>query len=169
MSTASKTIELKRGVVTGVGIVSPIGSGTEPFLDSLLEGRSAVKLIERFDTTDFPVKIAAEICGFDPSSFMDRKWARRMDLYAQYGVSAATMALEDSAYPVDEDPYAVGALVGSGVGGLYTFYDQIGVLLEKGPARVSPFFIPMMLPNMASACSSILLGLKGPVTATCTA
>lgn len=169
MSTASKTIELKRVVVTGVGIVSPIGIGTEPFLDSLLEGRSAVKLIERFDTTDFPVKIAAEICGFDPSSFMDRKWARRMDLYAQYGVSAATMALEDSAYPVDEDPYAVGALVGSGVGGLYTFYDQIGVLLEKGPARVSPFFIPMMIPNMASACSSILLGLKGPVNATCTA
>lgn len=169
MSTASKTIELKRVVVTGVGIVSPIGIGTEPFLDSLLEGRSAVKLIERFDTTDFPVKIAAEICGFDPSSFMDKKWARRMDLYAQYGVSAATMALEDSAYPVDEDPYAVGALLGSGVGGLYTFYDQIGVLLEKGPARVSPFFIPMMIPNMASACSSILLGLKGPVNATCTA
>jgi len=169
MSVVSRTIELKRVVVTGVGVVSPVGIGKEPFLDSLLAGRSGVKLIERFDTTDFPVKIAAEICDFDPSSFIDRKWARRMDLYAQYGTSAATMALEDSAYPVDEDPYAVGALIGSGVGGLYTFYDQIGVLLEKGPDRVSPFFIPMMIPNMASACSSILLGLKGPVNATCTA
>lgn len=169
MSSASKTIELKRVVVTGVGIVSPVGIGKERFLDSLLAGRSGVKLIERFDTTDYPVKIAAEICDFDPSSYIEKKWAKRMDLYAQYGTSAATMALEDSGYPVEEDPFAVGALIGSGVGGLYTFYDQIGVLLEKGPSRVSPFFIPMMIPNMASACSSILLGLKGPVNATCTA
>lgn len=142
MSAVSRTIELKRVVVTGVGVVSPVGTGKEPFLDSLLAGRSGVKLIERFDTADFPVKIAAEICGFDPSSFIDRKWARRMDLYAQYGTSAATMALEDSAYPVDEDPYAVGALIGSGVGGLYTFYDQIGVLLEKGPAQSAPSSSP---------------------------
>ncbi|MBN1320886.1 MAG: beta-ketoacyl-ACP synthase II [Thermoleophilia bacterium] len=169
MGAALKTIELKRVVVTGVGVVSPVGIGKKLFLDSLLAGRPGVKLIERFDTTDFPVKIAAEIRDFDPSSFIDKKWAKRMDLYAQYGASAATMALEDSGYPIDEDPYAVGALIGSGVGGLYTFYDQIGVLLEKGPNRVSPFFIPMMIPNMASACSSILLGLKGPVNATCTA
>jgi 3-oxoacyl-[acyl-carrier-protein] synthase II len=169
VSVAPKTIELKRVVVTGVGVVSAVGIGKKPFVDSLLAGRSGVKRIERFDTTEYPVKIAAEIRDFDSSSFIDKKAAKRMDLYAQYGASAATMALEDSGYPVDEDPYAVGALIGSGVGGLYTFYDQIGVLLEKGPTRVSPFFIPMMIPNMASACSSILLGLKGPVNATCTA
>ncbi|OFW61278.1 MAG: beta-ketoacyl-[acyl-carrier-protein] synthase II [Actinobacteria bacterium RBG_16_64_13] len=162
-------MELKRVVVTGIGVVSPVGIGKKPFIEALLAGRSGVRLIERFDTTEYPVKIAAEVKDFDPLTFIDKKWVKRMDLFAQYGAAAATLALEDSGYPVQEDPYAVGALVGSGVGGLYTFYDQIGVLIEKGPTRVSPFFIPMMIPNMAAACSSILLGLKGPVNATCTA
>lgn len=169
MSNPERMIELKRVVITGVGIVSPLGIGKEPFLEALLAGRSGVRRIERFDTTGFPVKIAAEVRDFDPLAFIDKKWAKRMDRYAQYGAAAAIMALEDSGYPVDEDPYAVGALVGSGVGGLDTFMEQTGVLLDKGPTRVSPFFIPMMIPNMASACSSILLGLKGPVNATCTA
>ena len=169
MSGAARTIELKRVVITGIGVVSSLGIGKEPFLDALLAGRSGVKRIERFDTTDYPVKIAGEITDFDPSAFMDKKWTKRMDLYSQYGAAAANLALQDSGFPVEEDPFAVGALIGSGVGGLYTFYDQIGVLLTKGPTRVSPFFIPMMIPNMASAISSILLGLKGPVSATCTA
>lgn len=169
MSGVTRSIELKRVVVTGVGVVSPIGLGKEPFFDALLAGRSAVRRIERFDTTDFPVKIAAEVRGFDPLAFIDKKWAKRMDRYAQYGAAAALEALEDSGYPVGEDPYAVGALIGSGVGGLDTFLEQTGVLIEKGPTRVSPFFIPMMIPNMASACASIILGLKGPVNATCTA
>jgi 3-oxoacyl-[acyl-carrier-protein] synthase II len=169
MNGAPKTIKLKRVVVTGLGVVSPLGIGKEPFLEALLAGRSGVKRIERFDTSEFPVKIAGEIQDFDSSSFIDKKTAKRMDLFAQYGASAATLALADSGFPIEEDPYAVGALIGSGVGGLATFYDQIGVLLQKGPTRVSPFFIPMMIPNMASACSSILLGLKGPVNATCTA
>lgn len=156
-------------VVTGVGVVSPCGLGKEPFLEALLAGRSAVRRIERFDTTDFPVKIAAEVRDFDPTAFIDKRWAKRMDRYAQYGVAAAMQALEDSGYPVGEDPYAVGSLIGSGVGGLDTFLEQTGVLIEKGPTRVSPFFIPMMIPNMASACASIILGLKGPVNATCTA
>ena len=115
------------------------------------------------------MRIAAEVRDFDPLEFIDRKMAKRMDRYAQYGAAAAVMALEDSAYAVAEDPYAIGALIGSGVGGLDTFYEQTGVLLEKGPTRVNPFFIPMMIPNMASANSSMLLGLKGPVNATCTA
>jgi 3-oxoacyl-[acyl-carrier-protein] synthase II len=169
MSGSLRTIELKRAVVTGVGVVSPIGIGKQPFLEALLAGRSGVRRIERFDVAEYPVKIAAEVKDFDPLVFIDKKWVKRMDLFSQYGVAAATLALEDSGYPIAEDPYAVGALIGSGVGGLYTFYDQIGVLIEKGPTRVSPFFIPMMIPNMASACSSILLGLKGPVNATCTA
>lgn len=169
MSVAARTIELKRVVVTGIGVVSSIGIGNGPFLEALLAGRSGIKRIERFDTSEYPVKIAGEIMDFDAASFIDKRWAKRMDLYAQYGAAAAMMAREDSGYPIEEDPFAVGALIGSGVGGLHTFYEQTGVLLNKGPTRVSPFFIPMMIPNMASACSSILLGLKGPVNATCTA
>jgi len=169
MVSAPRTIQLKRVVITGLGILSPIGVGKEPFLQALLAGRSGVRRVERFDTTDYPVKIAAEMRDFDPLAFIDRKMAKRMDRFAQYGAAAAMMALDDSGYPVHEDPYAVGALIASGVGGLDTFLDQIGVLLGKGPARVSPFFIPMIIANMAAATSSILLGLKGPVNATCTA
>ncbi len=169
MFETTRTIEYRRVVVTGVGVVSALGIGKDPFFEGLVNGRSGVRLIERFDTSGFPVRIAAEVRGFDPLEFIDRKMAKRMDRYAQYGAAAAVMALEDSGYAVAEDPYAIGALIGSGVGGLDTFYEQIGVLLEKGPTRVNPFFIPMMIPNMASANSSMLLGLKGPVNATCTA
>ncbi len=165
----TRTVEYKRVVVTGVGVVSAIGIGKGAFLDALLAGRSGVRRIERFDTTEYPVKIAAEVRGFDAADFIDKKMSKRMDRFAQYGAAAATMALEDSSYPIAEDPYAVGALIGSGVGGLDTFFEQIEILLNKGPTRVSPFFIPMMIPNMASACSSIILGLQGPVNATCTA
>ena len=164
-----RTIELRRVAVTGVGVVSPIGIGKEPFLEALLAGRSGIVHVSRFDTTEYPVKIAGEVRGFEASDFIDRKMAKRLDRYAQYGVAAATLALQDSGYPVSEDPYEVGALIGSGVGGLDTFFEQTGVLLEKGPTRLSPFFIPMMIPNMASAMSSVALGLKGPVNATCTA
>jgi len=169
LGEARKTVEQRRVVVTGLGVVSPLGVGKERFLEGLLAGRSAVRRVERFDPTDFPVKIAAEVRDFDPLAFIDKKWAKRMDRYAQYGVAAAMQAVEDSGYPVGEDPYAIGSLIGSGVGGLDTFLEQTGVLLQKGPTRVSPFFIPMMIPNMASACASIILGLKGPVNATCTA
>jgi 3-oxoacyl-[acyl-carrier-protein] synthase II len=169
MAGMTRTVEYKRVVVTGIGVVSAIGIGKTVFLDSLLAGRSGVHRIQRFDTAEYPVKIAAEVTDFDPQAFMDKKWSKRMDRYAQYGVAAATLALEDSQYPIAEDPYAVGTLIGSGVGGLDTFFEQIEILLNKGPTRVSPFFIPMMIPNMASACSSIILGLQGPVNATCTA
>jgi 3-oxoacyl-[acyl-carrier-protein] synthase II len=169
MTAARKTIEMKRVAITGVGILSPIGIGKGPFLEALVAGRSGVRHIERFDTTDYPVKIAAEIRGFDAQDYIEKKMIRRMDRFAQYGAAASTMALADSGYPVEEDPYAIGALIASGVGGLDTFLDQIGVLLSKGPDRVSPFFIPMIIANMAAATSSIMLGLKGPVSTTCTA
>lgn len=169
MTATTRTCELRRVVVTGIGVVSALGVGKEPFFANLLAGRSGVRRIERFDTTDFPVKIAAEVRDFDPLDYVDKKMAKRMDRYALYGATAARLALEDSGFPVAKDPYAVGALIGSGVGGLDTFLEQTGVLLDKGPTRVSPFFIPMMIPNMASACASILLGLQGPVNATCTA
>ena len=169
MAGMTRTVEYKRVVVTGIGVVSAIGIGKGPFLENLLAGHSGVRLIQRFDTTEYPVKFAAEVRDFDAADFIDKKMSKRMDRYAQYGAAAATIALEDSGYPIAEDPYAVGALIGSGVGGLDTFFEQIDILLNKGPTRVSPFFIPMMIPNMASACSSILLGLQGPVSATCTA
>ena len=169
MGGMTRTVEYKRVVVTGIGVVSAIGIGKDVFTDNLLAGRSGIHQIQRFDTTEYPVKIAGEVTDFDPADFIDKKMSKRMDRYAQYGAAAATMALEDSKYPVSEDPYAVGALIGSGVGGLDTFLEQLDILFNKGPTRVSPFFIPMMIPNMASACSSIILGLQGPVNATCTA
>jgi 3-oxoacyl-[acyl-carrier-protein] synthase II len=169
MTAASKTVEYKRVVITGVGVVSALGIGKQPFLDALVAGRSGVRLIERFDTTEYPVKIAAEVRDFDPLDYVDKKMVKRMDRFAQYGAAASTMALADSGYRVEDDPYGIGALIGSGIGGLDTFYDQVGVLRDKGPERVSPFFIPMIIPNMAAAMSSILLGLKGPVSTTCTA
>ena len=169
MTATTRTVEYKRVVVTGVGVISALGHDKQTFLDALLAGKSGVRSIERFDTTDYPVKIAAEVRDFDPLQYIDKKMVRRMDRFSQYGVAASTMALEDSGYKVEEDPYSIGALIASGVGGLDTFYEQIGILREKGPERVSPFFIPMIIANMAAALTSITLGLQGPVNATCTA
>jgi 3-oxoacyl-[acyl-carrier-protein] synthase II len=157
-------------VVTGVGVVSPVGIGRRAYFEALSAGRSGVGPITHFDTAAYQVKIAAEVKDFDPVDFMDRKAARRMDRYSQYAVAAARLAQEDAGMEVAyEDSWDVGAFVGSGIGGLDTFLEQTAVLLDKGPDRVSPFFIPMMIPNMASAQVSMSLGLRGPVSATCTA
>ncbi|MCZ7663712.1 MAG: beta-ketoacyl-ACP synthase II [Thermoleophilia bacterium] len=159
----------RRVVVTGIGVVSAVGMGKDAFFAGLTAGRSGVRTITRFDTTGYPVSIAAEIADFEAGDFLDRKAARRMDRYAQYAVTAALMARDDAAFPPGRDPYQVGAMVGSGIGGLDTFYEQTGILIGRGPDRVSPLFIPMMIPNMAAAHVSLTLGLKGPVSATCTA
>ncbi len=159
----------RRVVVTGIGVVSAVGMGKDAFFAGLTAGRSGVRTITRFDTTGYPVRIAAEIADFEAGDFLDRKAARRMDRYAQYAVTAALMARDDAAFPPGRDPYQVGAMVGSGIGGLDTFYEQTGILIGRGPDRVSPLFIPMMIPNMAAAHVSLTLGLKGPVSATCTA
>ena len=121
MARMTRTVEYRRVVVTGIGVVSAIGIGKVTFLQNLLAGRSGVHTIQRFDITDYPVKFAAEVTDFDPNDFIDKKMSKRMDRYAQYGAASAVMALEDSGYPVAEDPYAVGSLIGSGVGGLDTF------------------------------------------------
>jgi 3-oxoacyl-[acyl-carrier-protein] synthase II len=169
MAGMTRTVEYKRVVVTGMGVISSIGVGKAAFLENLLAGCSGIRQIQRFDITEYPVKIAGEVRDFDPGDYIDKKMSKRMDRYAQYGAAAAVMALEDSGYPIAEDPYAVGSLIGSGVGGLDTFLEQTEILLNKGPTRVSPFFIPMMIPNMASGCTSIILGLQGPINSTCTA
>jgi len=169
MSSSVGSQPAYRVVITGIGVASPLGLGWEEFFAGLVAGRSAVRQITHFDTTGYAVTIAAEVPSFDPGDFMDKKAARRMDRYSQLGVAAAMMAREDAGLLLDGDPYLIGTSVGSGIGGLDTFYDQTKVLHERGPDRLNPFFIPMMIPNMAAAHVSMALGLKGPVNATCTA
>jgi len=158
----------QRVVVTGMGVVTALGSDLPTFWNNLLEGKSGVSLIEAFDTTEYPTKIAAEIKNFDPASYnIDKKEARKMDRFVQFGVVASKLAIEDAALSIGEnaDPERVGVIVGSGIGGLGTWEEQHTILMEKGPRRVSPFFIPMMIANMASGQISMLTGAKGPNTA----
>lgn len=153
----------KRVVITGMGVISPVGNNLELFWDSLTKGKSGVGYITQFDTTEYPVKIAAEVKDFQAEEFIDKKEARRMDRFVQFAVAAAKMALQDANLIIDENnAERIGVYIGSGIGGLITIEDQHKVLLEKGPKRVSPFFIPMLIGNMASGQVSILTGAKGP-------
>jgi 3-oxoacyl-[acyl-carrier-protein] synthase II len=160
----------KRIVITGIGAVTPLGIGKETYWNSLLSGTSGIGNITLFDPTEFDVKIAAEVKGFDPGDFMDRKESRRMDRFAQFGVAAAMLALKDAEFTItDENAERVGVLVGSGIGGLQSLEDQIRILVEKGPSRVSPFVIPLMIADMATGHVSILTGAKGPGSTVVTA
>jgi 3-oxoacyl-[acyl-carrier-protein] synthase II len=153
----------KRVVVTGIGAVTPVGIGVENYWSGLISGTSGVGRISLFDPEAFDVQIAAEVKGFDPSAFVDRKESRRMDRFVQLGVAAALEALEHSGLKITEhNAERVGVLVGSGIGGLQTLENEIRVLVEKGPSRVSPLLIPMMIADMASGHISILTGAKGP-------
>ncbi|EJW14489.1 beta-ketoacyl-ACP synthase II [Paenibacillus alvei] len=156
-----------RVVVTGMGVVTALGSEIETFWNNLLEGKSGVSRIEAFDVTDYPTQIAASVKDFNPEDFMDKKETRRMDRFVQFAVAASKNALEDAKLDVREqtNPDRVGVIVGSGIGGLGTWEDQHTVLMEKGVKRVSPFFIPMMIANMASGQVSITVGARGPNTA----
>lgn len=155
-----------RVVVTGMGVVTSLGADLDTFWNNLQAGKSGVSLIEAFDTTEYTTKIAAEIKDFDPALYMDKKDARKMDRFVQFGVAASVMALKDAGITIGEnvDPETIGVIVGSGIGGLGTWEDQHTILMEKGPKRVSPFFIPMMIANMASGQISIVTGAKGPNT-----
>ena len=153
----------RRVVVTGLGMVTAIGETTEDTWESLLAGRSGAQPIERFDPTDFDVRFACEVKGFDPTDYMDRKEARRADLFAQFGVAAADLAVRDAGWDLSRPAgERTGVLIGSGIGGIQTFEEQCKAYLEKGPRRVSPFFVPMFIPDMASGLVSIRLGAKGP-------
>ncbi|MDT8976796.1 beta-ketoacyl-ACP synthase II [Paenibacillus sp. chi10] len=156
-----------RVVVTGMGVVTALGSDIETFWNNLLEGKSGVSHIEAFDVTDYPTQIAASVKDFNPEDFMDKKETRRMDRFVQFAVAASKNALEDAKLDVREqtNPDRVGVIVGSGIGGLGTWEDQHTILMEKGVKRVSPFFIPMMIANMASGQVSITVGARGPNTA----
>jgi 3-oxoacyl-[acyl-carrier-protein] synthase II len=159
-----------RVAITGIGVVSPIGIGRDAFWQSLVQGRSGVGPITRFDASGFSTRIAAEVRDFDPIGWMDRKEARRNDRFVQFAYAAARMALEDAGFRLTPaNATRVGVLIGSGIGGAETWEEQHRTLLEKGPGRVSPFFIPMIIINMASGVVSILLGAKGPNNAVVTA
>ena len=161
--------EPKRVVVTGLGLVSPLGCDPETVWRRLVAGESGVGVITRFDHSDHTVHIAAEADGFEPEAYLDKRQIRRLDLFARYAVASAKMARDDAGLVIAPEAERIGAMIGSGVGGLQTFEDETRRLIEKGPSRVNPLLIPMMIPNMGAAHVSLSLGTKGPLSASCTA
>jgi 3-oxoacyl-[acyl-carrier-protein] synthase II len=162
---------VNRVVITGLGVVTSVGQDVESFWTNITAGKSGVGMIENFDVSEYPTRIAAEIKDFNLDKYVDKKEARRMDRFVQFAVAACLDALKDANLNVkeDTDPERVGVSVGSGIGGLGTWEEQHKILLEKGPKRVSPFFIPMMIANMGSGQISMITGAKGPNTTTVTA
>jgi 3-oxoacyl-[acyl-carrier-protein] synthase II len=161
----------RRVVVTGMGVVSALGHDLNTFWSNLLAGKSGVSLIESFDVSEYPTKIAASIKDFNPEDYFERRDLKRMDRFVQFAGAASLKALQDADLRIGEnmDAEQVGVVIGSGIGGLSTWEEQHTILLEKGPKRISPFFIPMMIANMASGQVSILTGAKGPNSTTVTA
>jgi 3-oxoacyl-[acyl-carrier-protein] synthase II len=160
----------RRVVVTGLGVISPVGNDIATFWDSLVEGKSGIRPIEQFDVSNYPTRIAAQVMDFSPGDYINRKDSRRMDRFVQFACAAARMALEDSKLAIkSENAFRIGVWVGSGIGGLETMEKQHEVLLNKGAGGVSPFLIPMMIANMASGQISIMSGAKGPNGCTVTA
>lgn len=160
----------RRIVVTGIGCLTPIGIGKEEFWSSLLAGKSGVDYITKFDTTDYPTKIAAEVKDFNPEDYIDKKEMKKMDRFTQFAVAASKMAMEDAGLNSESlEAERFGVVLGTGIGGIGTFEEQYQRLLEKGPKRVSPFFIPMLISNIGSGYVSMILGAKGPNTTVVTA
>ncbi|MFA5029091.1 MAG: beta-ketoacyl-[acyl-carrier-protein] synthase II, partial [Candidatus Methylomirabilota bacterium] len=161
---------MRRVVVTGLGAVAPNGIGVEPFWQSLIGGVSGVGPITRFDASKHDVKIAGEVKGFDPLQWLEKKEVRKMDLFIQYAIAAAQMAKDDAGLIVtDENRERIGVVVGTGMGGLPALEDSHSTLLEKGPGRISAFFIPSLITNMGSGQISMRFGIKGPNSCVCTA
>ena len=152
-----------RVVVTGIGILSSLGLNTSATWEAVIAGKSGIDYITLFDAEPHETKIAGELKGFEPTNYINRKDARRMDRFTQMAVAASLEAVEQSGIQINSSSQdGIGVMIGSGIGGLTTLFEQIGVLLEKGPNRVSPFLAPMMIPDMAAAQVSITLGAKGP-------
>ncbi len=152
----------RRVVITGAGVIHSLGCGADKFWDSIKEGKSGISCVTKFDTANFDTKVGAEIKDFEPTEYIDKKEAKRMDTFTQYAMAAAKMAIENSKLKLEEeDPFRAGVIVGSGIGGIETLEDQHSTLMNKGPGRVSPFFIPMMIANMASGRIAIEYGLQG--------
>jgi len=166
MTTTTRSITMQRVVVTGLGAVTPIGLTTDKFWDALLSGTSGAGPITKFDTEGHKTKIACELADFDPEPYMDAKQARRQDLFSQYALAATAQAFEDAQLDTSELDEAqrdrIGAIFGTGVGGSNLFIDQVRTLDEHGPRRISPFFVPMMITNMAPGLIAMEHGLRGP-------
>ena len=160
----------RRVVVTGVGLVIPAGIGTESAWKNICEGRSGIGPLTRFDPNGFETKIAGEVKGFNPEAYIEKKEIKKMDLFVQYALAATREALEDSQLKITpENCDRTGVIVGTGLGGLPTLEKYHQILLEKGPSRISPFFIPMLIANLASGQIAIRFGAKGPNTCVVTA
>ena len=157
-------------VVTGLGLLCPLGIGVEASWANLTAGKSGIGPVTRFDTKDYPSRIAGEVKDFEPVDFMPKKLVKRVDPFVRLGLAAAQMAIEDAGLEIPEDKASrAGVITGCGLGGLGSIEYYRDVLVNKGPKRVSPFFIPMAIPNMASGQISIMCGAKGPNTVVCTA
>ena len=160
----------RRVVVTGIGLVTPLGIGLEATWAAACKGRSAVQRITRFDPTDYPSQIAAEIQDFVPTDYVDKKDVKKMDTFIQYAIAASRMAVDDAQFSISpQNADRIGVVIGSGIGGIQGIEQTHTTLQEKGPSRVTPFFIPMVIGNMASGFVSILLGARGPNSGTVTA
>ncbi len=153
----------RRVVITGMGAVTPIGNNIEEIWESLKNGKGGIGKVTKFDASDYPVSIAGEVKNFMPEEYIDRKNLKKMDYFTQYAVYSSIQAVEDAGIKFEnEDTERVGIVVGSGIGGMSTFETQHSILLEKGPKRLSPFFIPMIIPDIAPGHISMVYGLKGP-------
>jgi 3-oxoacyl-[acyl-carrier-protein] synthase II len=146
-----------------MGLITPVGSDIPTFWDSLIQGKSGIRTIDRFNVSRFSTKVAGMVDSFKPEDFIDKKDVKRMDRFAQFAAAAAQMAAQDADFKVtEENAKRVGVYIGSGIGGFSTIVEQHKIFLEKGPARISPFFIPMIIGNIASGHVSIIMGAKGP-------
>lgn len=163
-------MDKRRVVITGVGMITPLGIGVEQSWNGLLAGRSGIGKITQFDAANFPTRIAGEVAGFNPEDYIEPKEIKKMDRFIHFALAAAQMAMNDSGLKItDENAERAGVIVGSGIGGLRSIEHYHSVLLEKGPRRITPFFIPMLVVNLASGQISIRFGAKGPNSAVATA
>ncbi|MDH5201957.1 MAG: beta-ketoacyl-ACP synthase II [Nitrospirota bacterium] len=160
----------RRVVVTGIGLITPLGIGVTPSWDNLVQGKSGIGRITFFDTSHFQTQIAGEVEGFNPEDYIEIKEIKKMDRFIHFAIAATKMALDDSGLKIkDSNAEKIGVIIGSGMGGLYAIEHYHTVLLEKGPRKISPFFIPMLIINLASGQVSIKFGAKGPNSAITTA
>ena len=153
---------MKRVAVTGLGVISPVGNDVPTFWNALCSGTCGIGPITKFDATDYPVKLAAEVHDFDPKQYMEKLDILHSDVYTHFAMAAACQAVADSGIAGTLDAERVGVYIGSGIGGIATFMTEHSKLLNRGPRRVSPYFIPMMIPNMASSMIAIRYHFHGP-------
>ncbi|NCU16594.1 beta-ketoacyl-ACP synthase II [Pallidibacillus pasinlerensis] len=163
-------MEKRRVVITGIGAVSPLGNDAHTSWENAVAGKNGIGPLTRVNADDFPAKVAAELKDFDPTKFIDKKDVRKMDRFTHYAIASALMAVEDAKLTIDEsNAERIGVWIGSGIGGMETFENQFETFLNRGYRRVSPFFVPMMIPDMAAGQVSIFLGAKGFNSCTVTA